>query len=131
MLEMRVQIDALREAFSADTSKPFELKANFPLGSPTPQPDDTPTVSHASYAIAPTQDMANANVAASQVNYNIIHPITPPISAGSEDDHESASPARQNLGIMQNQDQSSHGSDGTMQSQGHAEQQWNPTRLFE
>jgi hypothetical protein len=129
MLEMRVQIDALREAFSADTSKPFELKANFPLGSPTPQPDDTPTMSHASYATVHTQDPAN--LSASQVNYNMIQPITPPISAVSEDERDSASPANQNMGMMQNQDQSSHGSDGALQSQVQAQQQWNPTRLFE
>ena len=36
MPEMQAQIDALREAFSADTSKPFMLKPSFPYNSPAP-----------------------------------------------------------------------------------------------
>ena len=34
MPEMQAQIDALREAFSADTTKPFTLKPTFPYNSP-------------------------------------------------------------------------------------------------
>ncbi|KAI4149488.1 MAG: hypothetical protein L6R39_002497 [Caloplaca ligustica] len=36
MPEMQASIDALREAFSADTSQPFRLKPSFPYGSPRP-----------------------------------------------------------------------------------------------
>jgi hypothetical protein len=36
------QIDALREAFSADISKPFDLRPGFPFGSPTPTPSEIP-----------------------------------------------------------------------------------------
>lgn len=42
MPEMQRQIDSMREAFSADLRKPFELKPSFPYGSPSP------TTSHAS-----------------------------------------------------------------------------------
>lgn len=39
---IRKQIDTLREAFSADINKPFELKPDFPFGSPASQLLETP-----------------------------------------------------------------------------------------
>lgn len=36
MPDMKHQIEALRDAFSADPTKPFELKPSFPYGSPAP-----------------------------------------------------------------------------------------------
>ncbi|KIW04048.1 hypothetical protein, variant [Verruconis gallopava] len=35
--EVQAQVNSLREAFSADTSKPFDLKPSFPFGSPSAQ----------------------------------------------------------------------------------------------
>ncbi|GAP88713.2 putative lipase regulator 1 [Rosellinia necatrix] len=40
--EMQKQIDAVREAFSADTRKPFVLKPSFPYGSPHPSTQSSP-----------------------------------------------------------------------------------------
>ncbi|KAI0432377.1 fungal-specific transcription factor domain-containing protein [Xylaria sp. FL1042] len=40
--EMLKQIDAVREAFSADTRKPFVLKPSFPYGSPHPSTHSSP-----------------------------------------------------------------------------------------
>ncbi|KAI1298534.1 fungal-specific transcription factor domain-containing protein [Xylaria venustula] len=40
--EMLKQIDAVREAFSADTRKPFVLKPSFPYGSPHPSTQSSP-----------------------------------------------------------------------------------------
>lgn len=40
--ETEAQINALRAAFSADISKPFELKESFPLGSPSDQSRPSP-----------------------------------------------------------------------------------------
>lgn len=42
MPDMQQQIDALREAFSADTRKPFDLKPSFPYGSPTSSNQSSP-----------------------------------------------------------------------------------------
>jgi hypothetical protein len=127
MLEMRVQIDTLREAFSADTSKPFELKANFPLGSPTPQPETTPTANTV-YSTTTAQDLSH--LAEGQVNYNMVQPITPPIST-SEDDRNSHSPvAQQSRRLMSSQD-GTHGTPNVMQSQGNVHAHWNPIPLFE
>lgn len=36
MPEMQMQVNQLREAFSADINRPFELKRGFPFESPTP-----------------------------------------------------------------------------------------------
>ena len=37
--QLQVQIESLRQAFSADLNKPFELRQNFPFGSPNPSTD--------------------------------------------------------------------------------------------
>jgi hypothetical protein len=42
MPDMQQQIDALREAFSADTRKPFDLKPSFPYGSPSSNQSNSP-----------------------------------------------------------------------------------------
>ena len=60
MPELQAQIDALREAFSADTSRPFELRANFPYTSPTPVPHDSPH-SHASFSSQHSQQSHPSN----------------------------------------------------------------------
>lgn len=51
MHDVIVQINALREAFTADMSKPFELKANFPSGSPLPVPQSSPPLSQVGYPL--------------------------------------------------------------------------------
>ncbi|KAJ9132995.1 Lipase regulator 1 [Pleurostoma richardsiae] len=43
MPDMQRQIDAVREAFSADTRKPFVLKPSFPYGSPHPAGQPSPS----------------------------------------------------------------------------------------
>ncbi|EPE36032.1 Zn2/Cys6 DNA-binding protein [Glarea lozoyensis ATCC 20868] len=49
MPEMQAQIDALREAFSADTRKPFVLKPSFPYGSPGAPVHSSPPRSNTQY----------------------------------------------------------------------------------
>jgi hypothetical protein len=46
MPETEAQINGLRSAFSADTSRPFELKPSFPLGSPPGDNFPTPPALH-------------------------------------------------------------------------------------
>lgn len=50
---MRVQINALREAFSADTTLPFELKPTLGLRSPTMENHSTPSSTHSGPTSAP------------------------------------------------------------------------------
>jgi hypothetical protein len=49
MPEMQQQVNSLRQAFSADTSKPFELKPTFPFGSPQVAPQTSPLSNDGSY----------------------------------------------------------------------------------
>lgn len=78
--QVQVQIQSLRQAFSADLNKPFELRPNFPFGSPktssdaaTP-PGDAPFISQvhphqrytSSYEGTPVTPPSNASMAASQ-----------------------------------------------------------------
>ena len=57
--EMQMQINALREAFSQDTSKPFELKPTLGLRSPTLEHHPTPPeLRHAPHS-APTQGLSS------------------------------------------------------------------------
>ncbi|KAF2187865.1 hypothetical protein K469DRAFT_109109 [Zopfia rhizophila CBS 207.26] len=49
MPEMHQQVNNLRQAFSADVSKPFELKPSFPLGSPQAPTQSSPLSNQGSY----------------------------------------------------------------------------------
>jgi hypothetical protein len=112
--DVRKQIDGLREAFSADTTKPFELKTGFPFGSPTPQPPDL-QMPNAQFHPIPME--------ASQVSH-VIHPITPPASLSGEE--YKTDPPPQPLSLLTHQTSTAPGpmSAGTVP-------QWNPSRLFE
>ena len=104
MPDMQQQIDALREAFSADTRKPFILKPTFPYGSPSPVSNSTPPRLQAPYRQASShssggqQNLEHPHAQQPQVSY-INHPISPPISAGGVD-IKSDSPAVQSLVMM-------------------------------
>lgn len=52
--EMRVQINALRDAFSADTTQPFELKPTLGLRSPTIENHSTPGSTNSGPTSVPT-----------------------------------------------------------------------------
>lgn len=68
--EMRVQINALREAFSADTTQPFELKPTLGLRSPTMEDHSTPESSNSAPTSVPTtlpnQTWSNMDAASSK-----------------------------------------------------------------
>ncbi|CAG8974329.1 hypothetical protein HYALB_00006176 [Hymenoscyphus albidus] len=132
MPEMQQQIDALREAFSADTRKPFELKPSFPYGSPGAPVHTSPPRSVTQYRqIGPngtTMEHQN-NVQSQSVSYTH-HPISPPISAGGVADTKSDSPAAQGLVMMAAQrgpPQQSMPSSIPMADPN----AWNPTRIFD
>lgn len=125
MLEMRSQIDALREAFSKDTSKPFELNDHFPYASSparsqtSPFPPDT-ALPNVSGSEVPLDQR-------SQIPYSMIHPITPPVSTVCEDE-KADSPPDQPLALMPDH---THGQQSSGASAQPVPGQWNPTKLFE
>ncbi|KAI9765464.1 MAG: hypothetical protein M1835_007375 [Candelina submexicana] len=123
MPDMQIQIDALREAFSADIRKPFVLKPTFPYGSP-PRVRTSP-ISSMHYASQgssrhPSMDQA------SQINYHT-QPLTPPISAGATDTTE-GSPAVQSLVLMAREQTQEHPISSSVPVTGPTT--WNPSQIF-
>lgn len=133
MPEMQAQIDALREAFSANTSKPFELRASFPYGSPgsslmlQPSPPMEMPYQHESLSQQSSREQS------AQTHYS--QPITPPISADTYDPLD----AKQPIAMMimnpaaQHQQQQQQHHQGLPNGISSAEDLggWNPTRIFE
>ena len=130
MPDMQQQIDALREAFSADTRKAFVLKPSFPYGSPGAPVNSTPPrpVQYRQASTHGSQQNLEQQHAPQQVSYTA-HPISPPISAGGVDT-KSDSPAVQSLVMMatgQRGPQAPMSSGVPMPDQS----TWNPSRIFE
>lgn len=132
--EMLKQIDAVREAFSADTRKPFVLKTSFPYGSPSSTHLSSPPRANTfkppmlrTNSIDPSMD--SQTDPHSQVSY-MKHPITP-ISASSGDNKSDSSPAAQSL-VMMPTGQSTQPQQMT-HGMGLPETPpaWNPSRIFE
>ncbi|KAI9662439.1 MAG: hypothetical protein M1821_008606 [Bathelium mastoideum] len=124
MPEVQIQVNSLREAFSADLTKPFELKPSFPYSSPIDTTHPSPPRDYRSQAL-PGHDTSPIDQPG-QV-YHHTHPITPPISVGGTES-KADSPAAQSLMMMAS-------------GQRHAQQlgsvpmtepsQWNPSRIFD
>lgn len=130
MPDMQQQIDALREAFSADTRKPFVLKPSFPYGSPGAPVHTSPprlNMNRQTTSIPGQHGLEHQSAHQPQVSY-INHPISPPISAGGVDT-KSDSPAVQSLVMMA----SGHGQRVPQQSSVPIAESsaWNPARIFE
>jgi hypothetical protein len=126
----------LREAFSADTSKPFDLKPSFPYGSPTAQtasPVDGAYTQQQHTASRPsvvTQGLSVTLDQPAQVSYTTAitqHPITPPVST-TDEVPKADSPVVQGLAMMAPQGQTA---DQGIQAPDGYQQQWNPTKIFE
>lgn len=114
MEEVRRQIDSLRQAFSADLSKPFELKENFPYGSPgrsggTPSSD----TSHPS-------DFSHTDPRAS-MGFNTAT-LTPPASSGHAVIGGDFSTNQQYMVPVGNE---------LAPSQASLQAMWNPARIFD
>ncbi|KAJ4985998.1 hypothetical protein SVAN01_08476 [Stagonosporopsis vannaccii] len=125
MPEMQAQVNSLRQAFTADITKPFELKATFPFGSPQVAPQSSPLSNQGAYRPRHPSHPSPLEQPG-QINYHA-HPITPPISAsdlGSKTD----SPVAQSL-VMMASGQRAPQTNAGMQMQENV--QWNPQRIFD
>lgn len=81
MEEMKAQIEALREAFSADKDKPFELKASFPFGTPSDTYAASPPPDSQYYQTQiPEEERSHPPANAP---YSSLQVMTPPVSRGS------------------------------------------------
>lgn len=125
MPEMHQQVNTLRQAFSADITKPFDLKPSFPFGSPQVLAQSSPLSNEGSYRSRhPSQQSPLDHPG--QVHYHA-HPMTPPISA-SDHDLKTDSPVAQSL-VMMASGQRAVQPSPSMQMQEPV--QWNPQRIFE
>lgn len=123
MPEVQKQVNAVREAFSADIRKPFELKPSFPYGSPTSSAA-TPPRSLASITRAVPSQSDPANMQAPPLAFTS-HQSASPISAGPTDAKGAqammmftSGPGNQSAGIAQQVPMSEPPA-------------WNPSRIFE
>lgn len=125
MPEMQQQVENLRQAFSADITKSFELKPSFPFGSPQTQPQSSPLSAAGSYRPRiPSQSSPLGQPG--QVTYHA-HPISPPISA-SDHDLKADSPVAQSLAMMASGQRVPQ---ATTALQMQEPVQWNPTKIIE
>ncbi|KAL9479910.1 hypothetical protein ACSS6W_004696 [Trichoderma asperelloides] len=124
MPELRRQIDAVREAFSADIRKPFVLKPSFPYGSPHPSHSASPPAFRGMERASSMEQVLDTS-GTQTVSY-ISHPISPPISAGGLDS-KSDSPSAQSLVMMPQTVGPGMPPHMTMPEQ----PAWNPAKIFE
>ncbi|KAG5973559.1 hypothetical protein E4U55_000414 [Claviceps digitariae] len=132
MPDLQRQVDAIREAFSADIRRPFVLRPSFPYGSPpSSSPSSPPKTKNMAYqggSVHGTGSMDHQHLDPSNDHVSYIsHPITPPVSVGPVDSRND-SPAVQSL-VMMAQD----GQPPDMQTSmalGNNPPTWNPARIF-
>ncbi|KAI0392228.1 hypothetical protein F5Y17DRAFT_477892 [Xylariaceae sp. FL0594] len=128
--EMLKQIDAVREAFSSDTRKPFVLKPSFPYGSPHPSTQSSPPRAAAFKPpmLRTTSLDPNVDVHGGHHSHVSYHPITP-ISIVSGDS-KGDSPSIQSLSML------GGGQPSQPPSLSHGvpmgdQPTWNPARIFD
>lgn len=125
MPEMQVQVNQLREAFSADVNRPFELKRGFPFESPSPsigglQP--SPPLEHLQQPMLTRHESLGHRA---RIPYNPA-PLTPPISSTGLSFDEPKDGLLMS-GMMGRSQQQSMPMQTTPMSIG---QEWNPTPIF-
>ncbi|POR34982.1 Putative transcriptional regulatory protein [Tolypocladium paradoxum] len=131
MPELQKQIDAVREAFSADVRRPFVLKPSFPYGSPHSSSQSSPPRGTQGYR--PAMDRTgpmdqHLDTPHAQPVSCISQLISPPTSAGPGDS-KSDSPAGQAL-VMLPQDGLGPDMQRSMAMPSN-QPSWNPARIFE
>ncbi|KAI0452842.1 fungal-specific transcription factor domain-containing protein [Xylaria acuta] len=127
--EMLKQIDAVREAFSADTRKPFVLKPSFPYGSPHPSTQSSPPrATTFKPPLLRTNSLdPNLDVHTGPHSHVSYHPITP-ISVSSGDG-KGDSPSVQSLSMLGAGQTTQPPLSHTIPLVDHPT--WNPSRIFD
>ena len=126
--EMQIQIQSLRQAFSADINKPFELKPSFPFGSPVARLQPSPPAD-LHYQQDRSMKYTAVHDQQSQLNYHA-SPITPPISAGL-DDPKDGSMAASSLAMMAASQRPHQQMPISHMEDDRNLVAWDPTRIFE
>ncbi|KAG8527142.1 uncharacterized protein KY384_008571 [Bacidia gigantensis] len=117
--DMQKQINALRSAFSADTSKPFELKPEFPYGSPgMPTMQPSPPL-ESQYQHMPMLSRSTSHPQQTSQHLSVQPgPMTPPMTAGLDGPNDGSLYGGNSLST-------SHNSSTDLQAV------WNPTPIIE
>ncbi len=139
MPHVKAQIDALREAFSADTGKPFVLKRSFPYSSPTMTQYHQMAASSGSSGHVPTSHSSPPDTmsGSQQLEYPT-HSLSPPLSSsggGGGIRSQTESPGTLSVGSMSS-------TATATQAQQHQHMAgaavpmldpmtWNPSKIFE
>ncbi|KAI0193479.1 fungal-specific transcription factor domain-containing protein [Astrocystis sublimbata] len=126
--EMLKQIDAVREAFSADTRKSFVLKPSFPYGSPHPTTQSSPPRASTfkppmlrTNSLDPNMDVHGPH---SHVSY---HPITPVSLSSLDGKGDSSQSGQQSLSMLQSTQPPTMPQTMSLVDQ----PTWNPSRIFD
>ncbi len=129
MPEMQMQVNQLREAFSADINRPFELKRGFPFESPSPragglQPSPPLDIDIQHPMLARNESLGHQ----AQVSYHTA-PMTPPISSTglSFEDSKDGLVTSSSMPMMAISQQQSMPMQTTPMS---ISQEWNPTPII-
>ncbi|KYK57604.1 putative Cutinase transcription factor 1 alpha [Drechmeria coniospora] len=128
MPELQRQVDAVREAFSADVSRPFVLKPSFPYGSPRSSSHSSPPRGKHGYRSMDRTGSMDQHLGAAHaptMSYSG-HPMSP-VSA-DPGDSKSDSPIIQSLAMMPEGPASDISNGLVMES---SQPSWNPARIFE
>ena len=127
--EMQMQVNQLREAFSADVNRPFELKRGFPFESPSPssgglQPSPPLDMNIQHPILSRHESLGHQN----HVPYHAT-PMTPPISSTglSFEDSKDGAFMSSSMQTMASSQQQSMPMRTTPMSIG---QEWNPTPII-
>ena len=127
--EMQLQVNQLREAFSADINRPFELKRGFPFESPSPssgglQPSPPLDMKIQHPMLSRHESLGHQ----SHIPYHTT-PMTPPISSTglSFEDSKEGAFMPGSMQTMASSQQQSMPMQTTSMSIG---QEWNPTPIF-
>lgn len=116
MPEIQKQVDSLREAFSADINQPFELRANFPYGTPKRASEgDTPTDTSFVQDVMSTANQVSRTAYAAS--------MAPPVQKCLMSHNNTA-----HAMVMMNNTAPNELENMQMSQQA---SQWNPTRIFE
>ena len=129
MPEMQMQVNQLREAFSADTNRPFELKRGFPFESPSPsvgglQPSPPLDINVQHPMLSRHESLGHQ----SHMPYHPM-PMTPPVSSTglSFEDPKDGAFMSGSMQMMASTQQQSMPMQTTPMSIG---QEWNPTPII-
>ena len=129
MPEMQNQVNQLREAFSADINRPFELKRGFPFESPSPracglQPSPPLDIDLQHPMLTRHESLGHQT----QIPYQAT-PMTPPISSTglSFEDPKDGLVTSSSMPMMTSSQQQPIPAQTTSMS---VSQEWNPTPIF-